>query len=95
MLMSKWLYRRVHLKTINPLLSLDKNHFAHVMRRDRRERSFLENASEQGTEHDRVRPYAYRTLSILHKTYSCFFALLSIKVIITCVYESFICKHHE
>ena len=41
--------------------------------------SFHSHASGWGTERDRERPYAYRALSILHKTYSCFLALLSIR----------------
>ena len=31
--------------------------------------SFHSHASGQGTERDRERPYAYRALSVLHKTY--------------------------
>ena len=39
----------------------------------------MRTATGRGTGRDRERPYAYRALSILHKTYSCFLALLSIR----------------
>ena len=43
MLMEYMVINRVHLTTIISLLSPDNNHFARVIRRDRRKKSFLEN----------------------------------------------------